>query len=195
MSLKSVVKASDRRSLAERIFLVLFYPSVLLFYVIYKYPAWLLPEGGDPGVFHVLGKNPRFWYATFYTAIVCGTCVWVLTPYANRYQRSKKKGPLSQYQRAKFTSILLAPPVAFYLVPYVLPALWQTGGFFNDPVRVAEKAAHIYVYPAFLSWGGAIYMFAVIPLAVWFFGKRYGSWYCSCGNLAEAVGVLPWGAK
>jgi ferredoxin-type protein NapH len=60
---------------------------------------------------------------------------------------------------------------------------------------VASKGAHVYVYPAFQSWGLAAYMFLVIPVAVWFFGKRYCSWFCSCGNLAEAVGVLPWGAK
>jgi polyferredoxin len=41
----------------------------------------------------------------------------------------------------------------------------------------------------------AVYLFAVIPLFVWFFGKRYCSWICSCGNLAETVGVTVWGKK
>jgi ferredoxin-type protein NapH len=188
-------KKSDRRTVAELAFLVLFYPAVVLVYVIYKYPHWLLAEGADLRTFHLLGKSPGFLYATVYTALVCGICLWVLVANRNRYQRSKKKGPLSTYQRSKFISILLAQAIAFYLVPYVLPGLWQEGGFFADPARLSTKAAHIYVYPAFQSVGLAVYMFAVIPVAVWFFGKRYCSWFCSCGNLSETIGVLPWGAK
>ncbi|HUY33029.1 MAG TPA: 4Fe-4S binding protein [Pirellulales bacterium] len=188
-------KTSDRRTVAEWLFLAVFYPAVFGFYVIYKYPYWVLPAGADLRAFHLGGKSPGFWYATVYTAIIAGTCAWVLIANRNRYQRSKKKEPLSTYQRGKFTSILLAQTIGFYLFPYILPALRQPGGFFNDPARLAGKSAHVYVYPAFHSWGVAIYLLLVIPVAVWFFGKRYCSWFCSCGNLAEAVGVLPWGAK
>ncbi|HVC93152.1 MAG TPA: 4Fe-4S binding protein [Pirellulales bacterium] len=187
--------ASKRRSPAEWAFLAVFYPAVFAFYVIYKYPHWILPAGADPRTFYLLGKSPGFWYASLYTALVAGTCLWVLAANRNRYQRSKKKEPLSPYQRGKFTSILLAQSIGFYLVPYVLPALLQPGGFFDDPAKPASKAAHVYVWPAFQSAGTAVYVFLVIPVAVWFFGKRYCSWFCSCGNLAEAVGVLPWGAR
>ena len=115
--------------------------------------------------------------------------------------------PLSNYQRNKFTCILLVQFVAFYFFPYLLPGLQQDGGFFNDPGKIGAKTAHVYVYPAIdsigngiqegsiFSAGGAIYMFLVIPVAVWFFGKRYCSWFCACGNLAETVGVLPWGQR
>lgn len=200
-------KKTDERSLAEKIFLLFFFPIVLLFYVIYKYPNWLLPTDGDLRTFHFLGKSPGFWYASIYTGIVCGTCLWVLITDKNRYQRSKKKNPLSDYQRKKFTCILLVQFVAFYFFPYLLPGLRQDGGFFNDPAKVGAKTAHVYVYPAIdsigngiqegsiFSAGGAIYMFLVIPVAVWFFGKRYCSWFCACGNLAETVGVLPWGQR
>lgn len=191
----TATKSADQRTLAEWIFLCGFYPAMLAFYLIYKYPHWLLPPDGDLKQFHFLGKSPGFWYATLYTGIVVGTCLWVLWANQNRYQRSKKKEPLSPYQRGKFLSILLSQSVAFYLLPFVLPALQQEGGFFNDPAKLSSKAAHVYVYPAFQSVGMAIYLFLVIPVAVWFFGKRYCSWFCSCGNLAEAVGVLPWGAK
>ena len=188
-------RKSDQRSVSEVMFLLLFYPALVAFYVVYKYPDWVLPAGADLRTFHLLGKSPGFWYLTVYTGLVCGTCLWVLIDGRNRYQLSRKKEPLSKYQRAKFLSILLSQSIAFYLIPYVLPALSQPGGFFNDPGKLAGKAAHVYVFPAFQSWGLAIYVFLVIPLAVWFFGKRYCSWFCSCGNLSEAVGVLPWGAK
>lgn len=191
----TTVKTTDRRTWAEWLFLLGFYPAIVAFYAIYKYPHWFIAEGTDLRFFHLFGKSPGFWYATVYTAIVAGTCAWVLIANQNRYQRSKKKEPLSAYQRGKFLSILLAQSVAFYLVPFVLPALMQEGGFFNDPPKLASKAAHVYVYPAFQSVGLAMYLFLVIPVAVWFFGKRYCSWFCSCGNLSEAIGVLPWGAK
>ncbi len=187
-----------RRAWPERVFLALFLPGVLAFYAIHKYPRVVLDLVGSrdgTSVFHLAGKAPGFWYASVYTALVCGTCLWILLGGRNQYQAKKKKGPLSRYQRSKFLSILLAQLIAFYLVPYVLPALTRPEGFFQDPVAVGGKAAHVYVWPAFTSVGGAVYIFLVIPLTVWFFGKRYCSWFCSCGNLAEAVGVLPWGAR
>lgn len=184
-----------RRSPLEWLFLLLFFPGVLGFYTIYKYPHWILPAGTDLKVLHLFGKSPGFWYATVYTGLVCGVAGWVLLADRNLYARSRKQGRLSTYQRGKFLSIFWVQLIAFYLFPFVLPGLTQEGGFFHDPGRIAGKAAHVYVYPAFQSVGLAIYMFLVIPVAVWFFGKRYCSWFCSCGNLAEAVGVLPWGAK
>lgn len=188
-------KEKEKRSPAELAFLIIFYPAILGFYCIYKYPYWFVAEGTSLQCFHVFGKSPGFWYATAYSLLVAGTCLWVLIGNRNSYQRSRKKGPLSSYQKAKFLSILLSQTIAFYLIPFVLPALRQPGGFFNDPGRLSTKAAHVYVYPAFQSIGLAVYMFLVIPVAVWFFGKRYCSWFCSCGNLAEAVGVLPWGSR
>ena len=133
---------SNCRSPAEWAFLAVFYPAVLAFHVIYKYPHWLLPAGADPRTFYLLGKNPGFWYASLYTALVAGTCLWVLAANRNRYQRSKKKEPLSPYQRAKFTSILLCGEHRLFIsCPYILPALLQPGGFFDDPAKVASKAS------------------------------------------------------
>ncbi|MCA9260298.1 MAG: 4Fe-4S binding protein [Planctomycetales bacterium] len=188
-------KQANRRTLAERIFLVVFLPLVVGFYTLYKYPQWLLPAGADPRAFYVGGKSPGFWYATVYTLVVMAGCLWVLLGNRNVYERSKKKGRLSRYQRGKFLSILASQTIAFYGVPFILLSLGQEGGFWNDPPKAAAKNAHVYVYPAFQSVGMAAYVFVVIPLGVWFFGKRYCSWFCSCGNLAEAVGVMPWGAK
>jgi ferredoxin-type protein NapH len=186
---------SDRRSPGERLFILLFFPAILLVYLITRYPHVLVGADGDLSRLHFLGKRPAFWYATGYTSLVAGVCVWVLLSNRNRYQRSRRKEPLSPYQRGKFLSILLSQTVAFYLLPFVVPGFTQPGGFFEDPPGISSKAAHVYVFPAFQSVGLACYVFLVIPLSVWFFGKRYCSWFCSCGNLAEAVGVLPWGAR
>jgi|GEM_PF-757729 len=191
----ATTKTSAERSAGEWAFLVCFYPALVAFYALYKYPHWFLAADADLREFHLFGKSPGFWYASVYTGIVAGTCAWVLVANQNRYQRSKKKEPLSAYQRAKFLSILASQVVVFYALPFLVPAFAQQGGFFNDPPKLTSKAAHVYVYPAFQSAGLAVYLFLIVPVAVWFFGKRYCSWFCSCGNLAEAVGVLPWGAK
>ncbi len=185
---------SYQRSRAEKLFLLVFFPALTLFYVVVKYPR-LLPAGADPRTFYLAGKSPAFWYAALYTAVVCGACIWVLATGRNRYQRSRKKGPISRYQRAKFTTILLVQFFVFFFFPYVVPALKQPGGFWNDPARPPTKASHVYLWPALLNWKLALYVFVLIPVVVWFLGKRYCSWFCACGNLAEAVGVTPWGAK
>ena len=61
--------------------------------------------------------------------------------------------------------------------------------------HLVHKMAHVYVSPSFFSAGAFLYMFLFIPIFVWFFGKRYCSWICACGNLAETVGTTRWGAK
>ncbi|MFT5128112.1 MAG: ferredoxin [Rhodothermales bacterium] len=77
---------------------------------------------------------------------------------------------------------------------------------FNQPVEAGSqviitafhqvhKMAHVYVSPQFFSGFAFLYMFVIIPVFVWFFGKRYCSWVCACGNLAEAIGTTKWGAK
>jgi ferredoxin-type protein NapH len=178
------------RSVLEKIFLVLFVPFITLMYVILKYPHWLVE---NPEIFRLFGKNPSFWYSALYTGIVCGIALWVLLKSQNPYQTSKKKTPLSSYQRGKFTSIFFVQLFAFFLIPYVLLPYFQNKDFFNDEYKLASKNAHVYVSPGFMSGGMALYLFVVIPLATWFFGKRYCTWFCACGNLAETVGVTKWG--
>jgi polyferredoxin len=77
----------------------------------------------------------------------------------------------------------------------VIAPLFRGGNFWNDPLGPPAKTAHVYLYPGFATWGLAFYLFAIIPIVVWFFGKRYCSWFCACGNLAESVGVTTWGKK
>lgn len=139
------------RKPVKRLSLLVFFTLVLLLYIVCKYPQWLVSTGTDVRIFYVAGKSPSFWYAAVYTAIVCGICLWVLLRGKNPYQRSKKKEPISGYQRAKFTSILFAQLVVFFVLPFVVPAIGQPGGFWNDVVRSPSKQSHVYVYPAFLS--------------------------------------------
>ena len=182
-----------QRTKAEWVFIALFVPSILAFYVIYKYPDWLLGPGADT---RLLGKNLSFWYSLVYTSIVCGIAGRVLFKNRNVYSyRKDLPVGLSGYQKKKFTSIFLAQGFGFFLIPYVILPLAAGKDFFHDVPAAAAKTAHVYLFPAFTNWKLAVYLFVLIPVGVYFFGKRYCSWICSCGNLAETVGVTVWGKK
>jgi len=182
-----------KRSKLEWAFIGFFVPGIIAFYAVYKYPEFLLGAGADT---RVLGKNLSFWYSLVYTAVVCIIAGKVLIKNKNSYSfKANVVQPLSPYQRKKFTSIFLVQLVGFFLIPYVILPLKSGKSFWHDELSYSVKTAHVYLYPGFKSWGMAAYLFIIIPIFVWFFGKRYCSWICSCGNLAETVGVTVWGKK
>lgn len=182
-----------KRSKVEWIFIALFVPVVVGFYAIYKYPEIFFGPEADT---RLLGKSLGFWYTLVYTAVVCTIAARVVLRDVQVYsfKAIKPKGAGS-YQRSKFTSIFFVQLLGFFLLPYVILPLSRGADFFKDPIAPSVKTAHVYLYPGFTSWGMAAYLFLVIPLSVYFFGKRYCSWICSCGNLAETVGVTVWGQK
>ncbi|MCO4795453.1 MAG: 4Fe-4S binding protein [Bacteriovoracaceae bacterium] len=192
----SYAKGSIKRSTAEKIFIFLFLPLVLLMYFSYKYPHLLVSIGWIESVSsaYLLGKSPSFWYASLYTLIVCSIAGKVLLQGKSPYKKGKSPA-LSNYQKKKFLSIFLVQLILLYLIPFFIVPLSQGKSFFQDPILPTNVDAYVYISRAFTSWGGLFYMFVVIPLSVWFFGKRFCSWFCACGNLAETIGVTKWGAN
>ncbi len=184
----------SKRSSAEILFLILFYPILLSFYLIYKYPTWFVSADKVASTFYWFHMSTSFWYATAYTAVVCSIAGWVVWRGKTPYGKDKNK-PLSPYQRKKFASIFVAQLVFFYLVPYILPLILHHHSLFTDSYEPVNKNAYVYVYNGFTSLGGFAYIFVVVPVSVWFFGKRYCSWFCACGNLAEVIGITPWGNR
>ncbi|MCB0356123.1 MAG: 4Fe-4S binding protein [Bdellovibrionales bacterium] len=180
------------RSSAEKIFLWLYLPLVIIFYLVYKYPTWFVSESEVANTFYWWGKSTSFWYNSLYTGIVCFICAKILWRGKTPYGKDKTKA-LSPYQRKKFMSIFGAQLLFFYLVPFYLPYLMNGKSFFADSYSPLNKNAYVYLYNGFTSLGGFVYIFVIVPLAVWFFGKRYCSWFCACGNLAEVIGVTKWG--
>ncbi|MCT4643002.1 MAG: 4Fe-4S binding protein [Bacteriovoracaceae bacterium] len=183
-----------KRSAGEKVFLLFFFPVVIFMYLIYKYPTWFVPEEKVVETFYFFGKSTSFWYSTLYTGIVCLICLYILfkgkTPYG-----TDKSLKLTSYQKKKWISIFLSQFILFYFIPYFMPFIKGGGEFFADTYTPLNKNAYVYVYNGFTSLGGFIYIFLLVPVSVWFFGKRYCSWFCACGNLAETIGVTPWGAK
>ena len=173
---------------------MLFFPAVIGFYLIYKYPTWFVPEQEVSNYFYWFGKSTSFWYNTIYTGIVCWIAARVFLRGHAPYGGDRNK-PLSSYQRNKFISIFLSQLIFFYLIPFYLPYLISGKPFFGDLYAPPNKNAYVYVYNGFTSLGGFAYIFLLVPVSVWFFGKRYCSWFCACGNLSETIGVTVWGSK
>lgn len=182
------------RSTEEKLFIWLFLPTVVGFYLIYKYPTWFVDETQVASTFYWFGKSTSFWYNSVYTGLVCWVCARILIRGKTPYGKDKTKS-ISPYQKKKFISIFVSQLVLFYLIPFYLPYFTTGKPFFADVYGPLNKNAYVYVYNGFSSVGGFLYIFAVVPLAVWFLGKRYCSWFCACGNLAEAIGVTSWGNK
>lgn len=182
------------RSTAEKIFIILFLPTVIGFYLIYKYPTWFVDESKVAETFYWFGKSTGFWYNTVYTGIIVWICSSLLWRGKTPYGKDKTK-PISPYQKKKFISILVSQLVFFYLIPYYVPLITNGQSFFGDVYSPVNKNAYVYLYNGFTSPGGFAYIFIIVPLSVWFLGKRYCSWFCACGNLAEAIGVTKWGNK
>ena len=174
----------------RELFLLFFFPTVVIFYLIYKYPLWFVDESQVEASFYWFGKSTSF-YSTVYSGLVCFMAGKVVFSGKTPYGKDKRQ-EVKWLSEKKFTSIFLSQLILFYLVPYFLPALTGKADFWHDSYSPVNKNAYVYVYNGFTS-REAIYIFAVVPLAVWFFGKRYCSWFCACGNLAEAVGITKWG--
>jgi ferredoxin-type protein NapH len=181
------------RSTSEKIFLIFFYPVVIGFYLIYKYPTWFVPEDQVSETFYWFGKSTSFWYNTLYTGIVCYIAFKVIWVGKTPYGKSHK--PISAYQRQKFISIFWSQLVLFYLLPFVVGPVFAGKSLLVDAYAPPNKNAYVYVYNGFTSMGGFAYIFLLVPVAVYFFGKRYCSWFCACGNLSETIGVTVWGNK
>ena len=112
-----------------------------------------------------------------------------------------------KFQILRFASLLAFQWIFFFLVPEFLfqkavEFQWLPGQLESDP-NFSEQAWRsygiVYAWPLFfytffdsphtvwVVWG-ALLTFVIIPLAVIVLGKRYCSWICGCGGLAETFG-------
>lgn len=191
----SYMKTSYKRPVSEKIFLTFFLPLVLIAYILLKFPQFLVNQSiiTDIRDIYLLDKSPYFWYSTLYTAIVCGIAGKVLIKQKSPYKKSKK-AVIDSYQNKKFASIFLVQLVLLYLIPYVIMPLLNGKSLSFDATTLPSGDAYVYISKGFTSWGGLIYVLVLVPLSVYFFGKRYCSWFCACGNLSETVGITKWGA-
>ncbi|MFQ6114700.1 MAG: NAD(P)-binding domain-containing protein, partial [bacterium] len=140
-----------------------------------------------------------FWYTVLYTILMTAFGLQAL----KRWGLDRK----DKFQIWRYVSLLSFQWVFFFLIPeflfqYAIKYQWVGERLVNDPV-FAEQAWRsygiIYAWPLFfytffynphqiwVVWG-VLLTFVIIPIFVLFHGKRYCSWICGCGGLAETFG-------
>jgi polyferredoxin len=148
--------------------------------------------------FSFAGRPMSFWYTVAYTAVMTVFGVQAM----KRWGFDRK----DRFQIWRYVSLLSFQWIFFFLVPeflfqYAVKYEW-VGGLAKDPVFAGQawrSYGIVYAWPLFfytffgsphqvwVVWG-VILSFGLIPLLVLFHGKRYCSWICGCGGLAETLG-------
>ena len=140
-----------------------------------------------------------FWYTILYTAVMTVFGIQAL----KRWGLDRK----DRFQIWRYVSLIGFQWIFFFLIPEVLfrwavEYRWVGEQLAADP-QFAQNAWRsyglVYAWPLFfytffgnpshvwIIWG-LMLSFVLIPVLVLFHGKRYCSWICGCGGLAETLG-------
>jgi thioredoxin reductase/polyferredoxin len=140
-----------------------------------------------------------FWYTVLYTLIMTAFGFQAL----KRWGLDRK----DKFQIWRYISLISFQWIFFFLIPeflfqWAVKYQWVGARLASDPV-FAQQAWRaygiIYAWPLFfytffnnpheiwIVWG-VLLTFVLIPIFVLFQGKRYCSWICGCGGLAETFG-------
>ena len=140
-----------------------------------------------------------FWYTVLYTALMTLFGVGAM----KRWGFDRR----DRFQVWRYASLLGFQWVFFFLIPEVLfrwavAYQWVGASLAGDPA-FAQQAWRsyglVYAWPLFfytffgsphdiwIVWG-VVLSFVIIPMLALLHGKRYCSWICGCGGLAETVG-------
>ena len=140
-----------------------------------------------------------FWYTVLYTL--------VMTVFGLQAMKRWGFDKRDRFQIWRYVSLISFQWIFFFLIPeflfrWAVQYQWVGERLAHDP-NFAGNAWRtyglIYAWPLFfytffgnpsqvwIVWG-ALLSFAIIPVLVLFHGKRYCSWICGCGGLAETLG-------
>ncbi len=140
-----------------------------------------------------------FWYTVLYTLVMTTFGIRAM----NRWGFERK----DKFQIWRYTSLLSFQWIFFFLIPeflfrWAVEYRWVGEKLASDPTfadQTWRSYGIVYAWPLFfytffgsphqiwVVWG-IVLAFVVIPLLVLWHGKRYCSWICGCGGLAETLG-------
>lgn len=150
-------------------------------------------------LFSFFGRPASFWYDVLYTVVMTVFGLQAL----KRWGLDRK----DKFQIWRYASLLGFQWIFFFIIPeflfeWAIKYQWVGARLAHDPT-FAEQAWRsygiVYAWPLFfytfigdpskiwVVWG-ALLAFVIIPLFVLWNGKRYCSWICGCGGLAETLG-------
>jgi thioredoxin reductase/polyferredoxin len=140
-----------------------------------------------------------FWYTVLYTA--------VMTVFGLQAMKRWGLDRGDRFQVWRYASLIGFQWIFFFLIPeflfrWAVEYQWVGARLAEDPA-FAQNAWRsyglVYAWPLFfytffgspsqvwIVWG-VLLSFVLIPVLVLFHGKRYCSWICGCGGLAETLG-------
>ena len=184
--------------------------AFLIAYSIYgiKKPAWPFSAGAPlERVPHwvsfmtpkVLGQairiDPVFWYACLYAV--------VMTWFGLKAYRRWGVGYNDSHQKKRYISLIVTQWTLGFIIPAVImywvhhkvgDNMWlgRAGNYWH--AFGLELAFPLYFSMFFFDVGlfyliyGLIATFVIIPILAVYHGKRYCTWFCGCGGLAETLG-------
>jgi len=140
-----------------------------------------------------------FWYTVMYTGLMTLFGIQAL----KRWGLDRK----DKYQIWRYISLLSFQWIFFFIIPeflfqWAIEYQWVGQQLATDPSFADQgwrSYGIVYAWPLFfytffydphkiwIIWG-ILLTFVVIPIFVMFHGKRYCSWICGCGGLAETFG-------
>lgn len=134
-----------------------------------------------------------FWYTVLYTA--------VMTIFGLQAMKRWGIDRKDKFQIWRYVSLISFQWIFFFLIPEFLFRI-AAANFAARPELLNNSWRSygiVYAWPLFfytflgspdriwIVWG-ALLSFVIIPVLVFFHGKRYCSWICGCGGLAETLG-------
>ena len=150
-------------------------------------------------LFKFADRPLQFWYTVFYTVVMTFFGIQAL----QRWGLNRR----DKFQIWRFASLISFQWIFFFLVPeflfrWAIEYRWVGERLAADP-QFADQAWRaygiVYAWPLFfytffynphqiwIIWG-VVLAFGIIPVLVVWHGKRYCSWICGCGGLAETLG-------
>jgi thioredoxin reductase/ferredoxin len=164
----------------------LFALSTLFFTLLYLYKLYgaHLPLIG--GLYQYFPKNVfgANWYGLLYTITVLTFGLHALLKPRPRHVRFHK------YIRLRYASTIVFQVGVYFLIPaFLLHQDFRIVGLFHLwPLSIGNLMPATYNASPAYFWASFCLSFLALPVFVYFFGKRYCSFICGCGALAETMG-------
>jgi NosR/NirI family nitrous oxide reductase transcriptional regulator len=156
-------------------------------------------RGWGAHAFAFFGRPWSFWYTVLYSLVMTVFGIQAL----KRWGIDKR----DRFQIWRYVSLIGFQWIFFFLIPeflfqWAVKYQWVGHKLATDPTFAGQawrSYGLIYAWPLFfytffngphevwIVWG-ALLAFVIIPVLVLFHGKRYCSWVCGCGGLAETLG-------
>ncbi len=166
-------------------FLISFY--IFLYWFPEYITSWVLMV--DPVSKALSGNAASQWF--LYGFLYCVAMIVMGVRMFSKYRHNK-------YQLIRTASVLFFQVSFAFLIPEILVRfnqpymdfknIWPLDYdfFFKFNIEKMTQAGTVGIF--MLGWGIALFLL-VVPIMVYFFGKRwYCSWVCGCGGLAETLG-------